>query len=532
MKLHNPSVSLNRSASFSWPLKLIVIALFLIPAVLWIGIKSPLDCAIFSSIDDGLYYPKIAQNFSKTGTFTYDNVTVTNGFHPLWQLTILPIYLVFPGTDAGLKGVYLLLIAICLVNVFLYIKICEKLKVGIAGLFIGLFLLFLNFRMFTLWFCLLETSMVLLTLQILILLWLRYNLSKGAFLFGLAAGLAFLARTDNIFLITTLGFFLLIGGIKRAGFKRGIFDSLKYAAGIAILAFPYLTINLIYFGRILPVSGFRKIKIEGNLLTKIPEVLGEFIWFWTKRVADYLGVPSNIIYIIMSVIAAGTAIAIVILLKRDKLDTLKSAFKRLAPFATAIILHYAFISTFMQFEAVYSFWYLVSEITVLTLLSISFLTDAIDLFNSNLKKGLDLAAVAIVIMLLFGELMLYPRYYRQHRFEAFDLIEFIRENTDPDDLFTCYDSGRMSYFGERNFIAENGLIGDFELVEIVNSEGRMEKLIERYGIDWIVYIISEERFQRFSDRFVYSSGPMRSLYVRDTRLVMLRSEDFDPEMTD
>jgi hypothetical protein len=34
--------------------------------------------------DDHFYYTQVADNFVRSGKLTYDGITLTNGFHPLW----------------------------------------------------------------------------------------------------------------------------------------------------------------------------------------------------------------------------------------------------------------------------------------------------------------------------------------------------------------------------------------------------------------------------------------------------------------
>lgn len=42
--------------------------------------------------DDLFYYFEIAKNFYSTHHFSFDEITYTNGFHPLWQLILILFY--------------------------------------------------------------------------------------------------------------------------------------------------------------------------------------------------------------------------------------------------------------------------------------------------------------------------------------------------------------------------------------------------------------------------------------------------------
>ena len=73
----------------------------------WMIFFQPLEKAVaFSAVDDGLYYPRLAQNIMARGMCTYDGVTITNGFHPLWLLVLLPVYGLIHNPWLALRGVY------------------------------------------------------------------------------------------------------------------------------------------------------------------------------------------------------------------------------------------------------------------------------------------------------------------------------------------------------------------------------------------------------------------------------------------
>src|SRR5262249_11724659 len=84
--------------------------------VLLVGLPilfKPLDQAItFSAIDDALYYPKIAYNIVQRGMCSYDGVTATNGFHPLWLISLLPVAWLVPDPDTGARAIYFIMFLI------------------------------------------------------------------------------------------------------------------------------------------------------------------------------------------------------------------------------------------------------------------------------------------------------------------------------------------------------------------------------------------------------------------------------------
>ncbi len=61
--------------------------------------------------DDAFYYLQIARHVIAGNGFTFDGVHATNGFHPLWQLVLLPVAALFPGDRAFMLAVIALQIA-------------------------------------------------------------------------------------------------------------------------------------------------------------------------------------------------------------------------------------------------------------------------------------------------------------------------------------------------------------------------------------------------------------------------------------
>ena len=57
--------------------------------------------AVYGSmmVDDGYYYLEIARNFAIGNGPSFDSINFTNGFHPLWQIIIVPVFLFINNLD-------------------------------------------------------------------------------------------------------------------------------------------------------------------------------------------------------------------------------------------------------------------------------------------------------------------------------------------------------------------------------------------------------------------------------------------------
>lgn len=77
--------------------------------VLLMDKHSALDLAKFYMADDTFYYLVIGQNIAAAAGSTFDGLSTTNGYHPLWQLFCALLFLGFP---AGSDGAVLALFAV------------------------------------------------------------------------------------------------------------------------------------------------------------------------------------------------------------------------------------------------------------------------------------------------------------------------------------------------------------------------------------------------------------------------------------
>ncbi len=201
-------------------------------------------------LDDSVFYLQIANNFAKGLGSTFNGVTLTNGYHPLWMVVCAALSLLV-GND---KALLLYCVAAAQASLFIAIvfffrsvipepKPYWKWSLPVLAAFF--------------WGSLVFGSEACINGLALMVFW-RFCLAKdrGAFqeaCLGLSLGMAFLARLDNVFIAAVYFIARLFGGIRaRNPDWRGL---LTAGAGAAIPAISYLIINQLYFGHPLPISG-------------------------------------------------------------------------------------------------------------------------------------------------------------------------------------------------------------------------------------------------------------------------------------
>jgi hypothetical protein len=215
----------------------------------------PLQSLLVLLEDDAWMVAAIARHWALGHGITADGSNPTNGFHPLYPLTLgaLP-YLIRPNDlDFGFRAnlwICALLSGLALLPFYGLARRLAARPIALAALA----LLALNPLLIRVSVNAMETSLALLLL--LTLWWYALarppNNLRGAALLGLLAALAGLARLDSLLAAALLGFALLWRELRA---RRWPVLSLTYGAVAGVLLLPYFARNWLVFGALSPSSG-------------------------------------------------------------------------------------------------------------------------------------------------------------------------------------------------------------------------------------------------------------------------------------
>ena len=166
--------------------------------------------------DDGFYYFKVATNITHGLGVTFDGINFTNGFHPLWMLVCIPVFAL--ARYNLILPLRLLVIISALLNVgtaILIFRLLRRFISPVTAAAMGIFWVFLPAIHSTVVQNGMESTISAFFLALLFYLVIQWQQERLGFwklvLLGSVAGLAILARLDNIFVVMLFGVWFVFG---------------------------------------------------------------------------------------------------------------------------------------------------------------------------------------------------------------------------------------------------------------------------------------------------------------------------------
>lgn len=254
----------------------VVVMMVLLLGIAWLA---PFRHVILRYVsDDAFYYLEIARRIGMGQGTTWDGITRTNGYHPLWQVLFVPLTPVINASrEAGVRLVMSLSILLLGAALLLIDRVTARLAPRGAPL--ALLFTASSFAFSTI----LGMESALSALLLAWVLWqisdraaLR-NIGKSALL-GLASGLLFLSRLDSLAYVIALDALLLLL-LLRSGRDIASRTDWRPAAACAVIQLViiagYFGYNHFEFGHFLTVSALIKTdRRSGLTLDGVKSVLG------------------------------------------------------------------------------------------------------------------------------------------------------------------------------------------------------------------------------------------------------------------
>ncbi|MFI5263686.1 MAG: hypothetical protein ACHQM6_04140 [Candidatus Kapaibacterium sp.] len=424
--------------------------------------------------DDSFFYLQVGSNIARGFGATFNRITMTNGFHPLWQFCCAGVFFL---TNANKDSALLI---ICLIQQLLFVGIIYYLFRLNEFLRLRYWYLAIPILMFY-FLCtgLYASEAYLHCLLVLILLYYftkemldpEYSLKTWAGI-GILGGLLFLARLDTIFL---LGVFFIVAWKNLSGAGRPkYFKYLLQAVVPAVLVvIPYLFYNYATFGHVVPISGAIKstfphisanthaIKDLGEIVTAAG-VIGFLIAIFSSRNRG-----KRLIYLILS---AGTLLLSLYLILFTDGNT------RWGWYYVVGMVIFAFVIVH-SFEFIAGFLFRKSEgprigisLVLYSVLMICAGFRSWEKYSNGDSQGLN-------IFQLHG---------KTDKKWQIEVALWLKNNLPKDTKIFIYDwPGMIAYYSDMNILPTDGLISDYGYNDSLRKESIGEYLSKNDVHYWI-----------------------------------------------
>jgi hypothetical protein len=457
-------------------LPIIVLAAYFVALMIHFTYKGDLYLSFF--VDDFFYYLVVAKNLVLHGASTFNGLQATNGYHPLWLLTIALLYKIF---RTQLSFFVALSVLIWLLVCFTYRALRRtQLSLGIEG-DAGLAWALLSITCMAV---LSRSGMEIgLALFFLSLFWermatwpLERQTPAAAFVSGLLASALVLSRLDASLVVAAYGGLTLIAPSReRSAAVKRIF---YFGAGLLPVAI-YFAINRIEFGTMLPISGIAK-----NLKST---------WLPSGGAVSILGVPRLINYLFTWPTLALCALFLLHVLRAPvDADSVVPSDRRRVQLCVA--LHPIIFYTVLSFSSdwpMWWIWYLYPLVPVWALLGPTLVARWIPLTRSTTLWLAAAVTCGSLVILLDRVRTERPAVFSLQR--ALGLQEFAA--THPG-LYGMGDTaGLAGYLMPAPMLQLEGLMGDKPFVDRIRRQQPLVQALDELGVDYYVTV----RFQPNGD---------------------------------
>lgn len=251
------------SATAGWRPNLTALATVLAVLRLTLVVAVPYDRAVALFEDDAFYYFGIARSLASGAGSTFNGLDATNGYHPLWQMILVPVF-TFAADRGALVGVTVVSAVLFVASAALLDRLGQMIgrplliTVGAAPLLV------LGVIGPSFWFSGMETGLLLLLLLAVAVVFIRSGGLRASWFdvrhasgLGVLIGLVVLARLDALFPMLLFGALAVVSWLGRHT-RELLRLTVALAAPPALLLTGYLAVNQLIFGTPLPVSGQAK----------------------------------------------------------------------------------------------------------------------------------------------------------------------------------------------------------------------------------------------------------------------------------
>jgi hypothetical protein len=422
--------------------------------------------------DDAGYYFGIAENVAGGTGETFDGLSATNGYQPLWMYLLAAAYRIRSAAPETMyRSVLLLQTVILAAAAVLLYRWCARFfppRIVLPGAMIFLVLVMMPAVNG------MESAVLVTLLAVLVVLGWKLRVCELSpfardLLFGMTAGVVVLARLDLIFLPVVVCALCLWRGIvgvaDRGGYVR---KAVAIGLGTTLIVSPYLLRNYLAYGRIMPVSGALK--------SSFPRVTPSGYGFSRMALYDRAALAVALVYL---------AWAAVRVRRRGAAAPLDYFEMTVAILSATVLLHFLHTVLFMKW-AVFRWHFLVYSFTA----SLALCVPAARFFGGAAFARRRRAYWACVAALAVCCCLVVNREYGGRSTEVWGVHSYraacwAREHTEADAVFAMKDAGNFGYFSRRSVINLDGVVNSLSYQEAIR-ERRLNAYLSEMNVTYLV----------------------------------------------
>jgi hypothetical protein len=439
--------------------------------------------------DDFFYYAVIADKLAALGKLTFDGITLTNGFHPLWFGVIFALRSLCGSLGPAFFTVLVLVMLASMIVTYELFRVLSR-ALGASDAIAAPIAVFQCIAT-----CKLLASGMEVVIAVPLFTWLLIEVARGtevtvrrAARLGLLSSLVILARLDLAIGVAMI----LAGWLALARPRAGDAVRALAAFGAAGLAFPaYALWNLVAFGAFLPISALAK---------QIQTTRGFNLWFWSEAatITPY-GMKVDIL------IPLGV-IALVALVKRDRAEAARRPDRAAARFAAGVALLFPIVYYSVNaIQSAWSFfsWYAyplgIALVAATTLIWEAWGPLVIERMSRATRAraaavGLALLAVYVPVLSVRHFVFNGIRWSLADNSLTAMSVELSESMRDRQGTFAMGDkAGVATYLLGKPVIQLEGLVCDRDLLTRIRAQESLDRALDAYHVDYLIVSLGRTR---------------------------------------
>lgn len=436
-------------------------------------LTAPISVGAARVTDDAFYYFKIAQNICSGNGVSFDGISSTNGFHPLWMVVLLPIYRIW--TDEPIAALRVVqVVCACMLGLtgwmtFRLVRRRFGLYAGLVAL--GLSLSTLNVNLFVNG---LETGLMVLIVWSLLdrshanALLSPHTRWRGNVQLGILIGLLFLSRLDTAFVVIAVFAAIVVNCLRvpSDGLRCLARKAWQVGGVSAVFALAYFSWNWLSFGHLTPISGALKSSFPYPSLRASSFEGGVCSMFLAA-----LGVA--VVAVVVALVARRSRFASEVY-AREGASTSVTMF---VPLVGGAVLHQVYSSVFMHWAV--HWWHFALYLP----LFIYACAWVVGFMQSVRPIGWVVRALGIpaVIVFVFLSWRLDARSRADHHVAWFEAAAWASSNLPEDAVVAIRDAGLFGYMSGRRTINLDGVVNSYAFQDVLRDQ-QLAKYFEETGV--------------------------------------------------